>query len=109
VLHRAAVSRAPAQFSTTQEQEPPPGNTGNKLPQFLPKRKVALAVFRLNEGHNVHDSLGGCYEVIADRGRASPHWRAKNRKWALIRSHLWPHDTPERTQSAEGKAFPSGL
>ena len=42
VLHRVAVSRAPAKLCSTQEQEQPPGNTGNKLPQPPPKRKATL-------------------------------------------------------------------
>src|ERR1035437_7411473 len=39
VVHGAAVSRAPPQFSIAQEQEQPPSNTGNKLPQPPPRKK----------------------------------------------------------------------
>ena len=39
VLHPAAVSHAPAQFSSTQEQETAPAPPGNKLSQPLPRKK----------------------------------------------------------------------
>src|ERR1035437_4389575 len=39
VLHPAAVSHAPAQFSSTQEQETAPAPPGNKLSQPLPRNK----------------------------------------------------------------------
>src|ERR1019366_3659044 len=38
-VYRAAISRAPAQFSSTQEKEPPRGNTGNKLLRPPPEGK----------------------------------------------------------------------
>src|ERR1019366_5790321 len=40
VLHRVAVSRAPAQFSNTQDKEPAPATPATSLPQPPPEKKA---------------------------------------------------------------------
>ena len=59
VLHPAAVSHAPAQFSSTQEQETAPAPPGNKLSQPLPRKKN----YPGNPGRPVAAFAGGAAEL----------------------------------------------